>query len=253
MKLHNNIELVQINIKQGVDEYYLPKNVNWRERVIDRISLVLSPEGVTLLSPIDGQSVVLGVQDVRGMYIDLYAHDDTQIVRNLAYANLLYTNNHPLEIGEQLSLNLSRLFFTEVPETDGCILLYVEYGSKEVEDEPAIKSVTVTIPLEANGRMSLQDIVDNYILMQPETLKGIYVWDATDHPVYITLRDLDGLRALNDIYGGMCRPPIIYTPGVATGTQLHELRLDNLRIDMLNSFVQNAQNTAVNVQITFNY
>lgn len=253
MKLYNNIDVVQINIEQGVDEYYLPKNVNWRERVIDKLIVALAPAGVTTLSPIDGVTQLLAHADVQDLYFDLYASDDAQIVRNLAYENILHTNNNVLEIGEQLSLNLSRLFFTTAPQVDGCILLYVVYGTKEAEYSPLAKSVTVDVPLPANGRMSLQDIVDNYILLQPETLKGIYVWNAPTTPLYVTLRDKDGLRSFNHVFCSMMRPPIITNPGYAEDTQLHELRLDNLNIDMLNSFVLNGQNTAVTAKVTFNY
>lgn len=253
MKLCNNIDLVQINIKNGVDEYYLPKNVNWRDRVIDKIVVALAPAGVATYSPIDGQTRVLEHSEVSDMYFDFYAADDSQIVRNLAYENILHTNNNPHELHAQLSLNLSRIFFTNAPSVDACILLYVFYGTKEAEYTPLTKSVTVDVPIPASKHVSLQYILDNYVLMQPETIKGIYVWDAALNPVYVTLRDKDGLRTLNYIYCSMCRPPIISNPGYAEDTQLQELRFDNLNIDMLNSFVMNGQGTDVNVRITFNY
>lgn len=253
MQLYNNIDLVQIDIKAGTEEYYLPKNVNWRERVIDKIVLALAPAGVTTLSPIDGQTVVLEHAQVSDLYFDLYAADDTQIARNLYFEELLHTNNHVQPVGVQLSLNLSRLYFTTAPQTDGCILLYVFYGTKEADYTPTQKSVTVDVELPANARMSLQDIVDNYIMLQPETLKGMYVWDAAQTPVYATLRDKDGKRSLNYIFCSLCRPPIIYTAGQAGDTQLHELRFDGLNIDMLNSYIQNGQNSDVAARISFNY
>lgn len=249
MQLYNNIDLVQINIKAGVEEYYLPKNVNWRERTIDKIVLCLAEDGITTLSPIDGQTVVLSA--VSNLYFDLYAADDTQIARNLYFEELLHTNNHIQPLGVQLSLNLSRLYFTVPPEADGCILLYVYYGTKIKDYEPTTKNVTVDVPLAANGKMSLQDIVDNYIMLQPETIKGIYVWYADEKPVYITLRDKDLKRSLNYIYGELCRPPM--QGATAAETQLSELRFDGLNIDMLNSYIQNGQNTAITSKITFNY
>ena len=255
MYLTSNIDIVQINIRSGVDEYYLPKNVNWRDRVIDKIVLALAPADRPLLSPIDGQTPVFdGVED---LYFDLYAADDSQIARNLAYTSLLYSNNHVLPIGQALSLNLSRLYFTTPPETDGCILLYVFYGGKEVEEpEPAKQSVTVSVPLAANGSMSLQDIVDNYIYMQPNNVKGVYLWNWTTTPVYLTLRYADNIHVLNNILSSLCRPPIYRFPSQstdATKIQTHSLLLDNINIDMLNSFVQNGQNAAVEVKLTFLY
>lgn len=254
MYLTNNIDIVQINIKQGVEEYYLPKNVNWRDRVIDKIVLALSPANSTLLSPIDGQTQVLTPSDISDLYFDLYAADDTQIVRNLSFEQILHTNNNPLYLNQKLSLNLSRLYFTTTPAQDGCILLYVYYGGKQIEEtEPAKESVTVSVPLSANGKVSLQDIVDNYIYMQPKNVKSVYLWDWKIKPVYLTLRSADNKHTLNSIFSSLCRPPLYETGNTAVDAQAHSLLLDNINIDMLNSFVQNAQNAVVEVRLTFLY
>lgn len=256
MYIANDIDLVQINIKSGVDEYYLPKNVNWRDRVIDKLLIVTAPELATLgdiLSPIDGKTPVLTSAVVDNLYLDLYAADDTQICRNLQAANLYHLNNNPLPIGYKLSLNLSRLFFSQAPETDGCILLYFYYGGKH-EDTPLVReSVTVSVPLTANGKMSLQEIVDNYIYMQPKSVKGVYMWEWETAPAYLTLRYADNIHVLNNIYSSLCRPPLHEGATTDQFTQTQPLMLDNIDIDMLNSYVQNAQNTVVNVKITFLY
>ena len=258
MQLVNNIDIVQINIQQGVDEYYLPKNVNWRDSKIDRIALALaSSDGLApqVLSPIDGQTPVLTLADVTDLYFDIYASDDSQIIRNLSYEQLLAVNNNPLEIGEVLSLNLSRLFFTTPPATDGCILLYVFYNSEYADEAPlAQQSIMVDVPLPANGRISLQDIVDNYIYMQPNKLKGVYLWDWQFTPAYLTLRYADNIHTLNSIFSSLCRPPLIPN-GIQNGwdVQADTLMFNNINIDMLNSYVQNAQNAAENVKLTFLY
>lgn len=253
MKLYNDIDLVQINIREGVDEYYLPKNVNWRERVIDKILVVTAPLGTTVLSPIDGQTQVLDESIIDNMYFDLYAADDTQICRSVQAANFFHLNNNPLNLGYKLSLNLSRIFFSQAPETAGCILLYFFYGTKECEDEQPIReSVTVQVPLTANGRMSLQDIVDNYIYMQPRSVKGIYLWNWDDAPCYLTLRYADNIHVLNYLFSSLCRPPML-EPLLLYTSQTHSMFLDNIDINMLNSYVQNAQNTEITVSITFLY
>lgn len=258
MQLVNNIDIVQINIVQGVDEYYLPKNVNWRDTKVDKILLALASDAAgapTVLSPIDGITQVLTRSDIADMYIDLYSADDTQIVRNLSFEQVLATNNHPLEINEVLSLNLSRLFFTTPPAVDGCILLYVFYNSEYREDELlANESITVDVPLEANGKISLQDIVDNYIYMQPKAVKGVYLWNWESKPAYLTLRYSDNIHVLNSIFSSICRPPLIPN-GITTGedVQAETLMFNNIAIDMLNSWVQNAQNAAATVKLTFLY
>lgn len=256
MYLTNNIDIVQINIKQEVDEYYFPKNVNWRNKKVDKIAIAFAPEGVNIISPIDGQTQL--IHRNLNAYIDLYAADDTQITRNLSVSEVINLNNNILPINQILSLNLSRLYFTKTPTEDCCALLYVYYDGKEVEDvEPSQKSITVSVPLTANGKMSLQDIVDNYIYMQPAKIKGIYMWNWESSPAYLTLRYADGIHVLNSILSSLCRPPMYQgNNGVgikAETVQLHPLLFNNINIDMLNSFVQNAQNEAETVEITFLY
>lgn len=248
MELINNIDIVQINTKQGTDEYYFPKNVNWRERKIDKILLAL-PD-TTLLSPIDGQTNVLTKSQVSNLYFDLFSADDHQIARNLAYTNILSDNNHPLRIGECLSLNLSRLYFTTTDIPTGCLLLYIYYGTKESDEIPTTKSITVKVDLAANGRLSLQDIVDNYIHIQPNKVKGVMVWDR-QNPCYLTLRNQRNDRVLNNVLSTLCAPPLQGTD--ASNTQAFPFRLDNIDIDMLNSFVQNATDSDIVQTITFNY
>lgn len=253
MYIASNIDLVQIDIKRGVEEYYLPKNVNWRERVIDKIVLALAPNSKQVLSPIDGQTPVIQHSQIKDLYFDLYAADDTQIARNLSFENLLHTNNHVLPINQKLSLNLTRMYFSTVPEIDGCILLYIYYGGKNTEDTiPAKQSVTVSFTLEGNSSISLQDIVDTYIYMQPQKVKGIYVWYWADNPVYLTLRYADNIHVLNNILSSLCRPPVNPDNG-AESMQIHPLLLDSINIDMLNSFVQNGTNQRTRQVITFLY
>ena len=256
MNIVNNIDLVQLNIKNGVEEYYLPKNVNWRDKTIDKIVVALAPDGLTspLLSPIDGQTQVLNRSAISNLYCDLYAADDTQIVRNLCFEELLYTNNHILPIGYKLSLNLSRFYFSQEPETEGCILLYVFYNDKPAygERKEATESITVNVPLAANGKISLRDIVDTYIYMQPNDIKGVYVWNWETAPCYLTLRYADNIHTLNYVLSSLCRPPI-YAGDSAEDIQIMPFMLDNINIDMLNSYVQNGRNTEVDVKLTFLY
>lgn len=251
MNLTSNIDIVQITIRNGVEEYYLPNNVNWRDRTIDKILLCLAPNGTEVLSPIDGQTPLLTENDIKNLYFDIYSSDDTQIARNLSFENLLSTNNNPLQIGQQLSLKLSRLFFSSAPTNEGCILFYVFYGEHNVDEQPVTKSITVNVQLGANRSISLEAIVDNYIYMQPEKVRGIYVWDAVQNPVYITLRDKDGKRTLNSLLSTLCRPPM--QGNDATDTQAYSLWLNNINIDMLNSFVQNGTNRETKQKITFLY
>ena len=156
MYLAKNIDVLQINIKQGVDEYYLPKNVNWQNRVIDKIVLVINNyENSTTCSPFDGVTPL--ITDASGLFFDLYSDKEECIARNLYYEQLLYINNHPLMLNCKLSLNLSRLHFATAPQADGCVLLYVFYGGEEVSDyDRPQKSITVKISLQAGEKINLQ-------------------------------------------------------------------------------------------------
>ncbi len=89
--------------------------------------------------------------------------------------------------------------------------------------------------------------------MQPNKVKGVYLWEWDTKPVYLTLRYADNIHTLNSILSSLCRPPLYGTTQRATDIQINPLMLDNINIDMLNSFVQNGQNTAVTVIITFLY
>lgn len=248
MEVVNNIDIVQINVKQGIDEYYLPKNVNWRERKIDKVLLALPDTDI--VSPIDGITHVLKRSEVSNLYFDLFASDDHQITRNLYFEEMLSSNNHPVTINEVLSLNLSRLYFSQPMETAGCLLLYVFYGTKQVDCSPAGESVTVRINLGANASVSLQEIVDTYIHIQPNKVKGIFVWNQ-DAPCYITLRNQENNRVFNSILSTIFRAPMSGTD--AEKTQAYPLRIDNIDIDMLNSYVRNATDEAIVQTITFTY
>lgn len=210
MYLAENIDLVQINVKSGVDEYYLPKGVNWRDRVIDKIVLVVRDYGTTsndTYSPIDGITPLL--TDVSGLYFDLYSDSGEYVAHNAYYENFMYTNNYPLTLNSKLSLNLSRLYFTETPQTDGCILLYVYYGGRETEDyDEAKKSVTVRVHLNAGEKVDLQYIVDNYIHLQPDSVKGVMVSAAANNPVYLTLREEDSDRVIDSLHSNLLLPPV---------------------------------------------
>ena len=42
LQFYKNIDCVQINIKQGVREYFFPTNVDWADKKIDKMIISLS-------------------------------------------------------------------------------------------------------------------------------------------------------------------------------------------------------------------
>lgn len=248
--INKNIDLVQINIAAGTDEYYLPKNVDWNGRTIDRI--VLAAPTASVVSPIDGTTHVLTRSEIKDLYFDLYDGNDAELTHGLSFEQILHTNNNPWLPKKQLSLNLSRMYFTTTPQTSGCILLYVFYGSQEVEDiEFPRKSITVEVNLAADEQKSFQEIINTSIHAIDQRVRGIMVWDADTAPVYLTLRDHQLSYILNSVYSGLLRP--IMRKNNAEATQIHAALFDAIDIDFDYSFIRNAGSVATKQIITFEY
>lgn len=251
-KLLKNIDVVHINVQAGVDEYYLPKNVDWNGKRIDRLALVTAPAADTMFSPIDGTTPVLTKEQVKNMYIDLYTADDKDLTHELSAEQLLYNNNHPFCPETVISLDLSRIYFTTTPEEDGCLLLYVFYDMVEVPDyEPSSRSVTVAFPLAAGEAMRFTDIISRYIHADYHNVRGIMVWDAEDNPAYIMLRDFKLEHVMQSVYTGFFRPQMMGAD--AEHIQVAPAYIDCMDIDFDYSTIRNATNANQMQKITFEY
>ena len=249
-ELYKNIDLVQINIKSGVSEYTLPKNVDWAKKKVDR--LVLVAPTASIVSPIDGITPVLTASQISDLYFDLYSGADKEIAQSLHYSNLLHTNNQVVRIDSELSLQLSRLFFTTAPDSDGCLLLYVFWGSKIKEDyDMPRRSVTIDVELQANERLSLREIISRTIYADGHKVRGIEIYGGEVKPSYLTLRDHQSSYIISNLYSGLARPQL--QGATADATQLHPLLLDELDIDFEYSYVRNAVNSANTQHITIYY
>ena len=73
LQIYKNIDIVQINVKRGVIEYFLPQNVDWADKVVEKIVLYASilPEAKTL-SPIDGMNPILSGLEAQNMFFDFF-------------------------------------------------------------------------------------------------------------------------------------------------------------------------------------
>lgn len=247
MQVYQNISLAQINIVAGQEEYYLPKNANWNGEKIERIALVF-PSG-SMQSPIDGQQVLSQAQ-LPDMYIDLYAADDTEICHSLHYTNILNTNNHPFEIGQVLSLSLSRIFFSVAPQTSGAMLLYIFYNRKNTLEVESSENISIRFPLQAGERLNFTDLINKYMHANDKNVKRIICWDPSA-PAFLTLRDTTGKLAFTELSTNLFRAPI--NGGSAQTSQVYPLSLDNVDLDFDNCWIHNT--TAANQQhvITFEY
>lgn len=267
MKLYKNVDMVQINVKAGVQEYFLPKNVDWADKVIDKIVVYCPMTNRTNeYSPIDGVTKLISRNEMGDLYFNLYSNEDVEIAHNLSAEQILFTNNHPIEINSKLSLLLSRIFFAKENEVDGCLLLYVYYGSVDVEeDDIPRQSVTVQFSVPGKSEISLDDVIDTYIHGQGAKLRGIIKWGYFTDGMgcFLTLRDRGYNTILKSVPVNMMRPPMkmeyaqIVPPlvgyQIAEKTQVSSLYLDYEDIDFANSNIQNTYAATNVLKLTFLY
>lgn len=254
-QIYKNIDLFIINVKAGVKEYFLPKNVDWANRMVEKIVLYTG-SGVEV-SPMDGQTHVFTMQQVANLFIDLYTKEDVEIVHNLNAQSILHTNNFPLELNHKISLELSRIAFSEEPEQNGCLLFYVYWGTDVVEDyETPKQNVTVQFQMKAGEMLNLSKVVDSYIHAQGKKLRGISVWKGSG---YITLRDYNFKPIVKSLHTSMCRPLMGVSASATTpsekamSVQANPLYLDCANVDFDNSFIRQATSSDDNFTITFLY
>lgn len=264
MKIYKNVDVVQINIKSGVREYHIPTNVDWADQVIEKIVVYGCNHDMEEYSPLDGVTPIITRESLHDIYFDLYTSDETEIANSLNASTILYTNNNPIEINSKLSLKLSRIFFAKEYDIDGCILLYVYYGNKDVEDCDIPKNnVTVKFELEP-GEIPLSNIIDTYIHAQGAKLRGIeYFGKLTQgQGLFLTLRNRNFKTIVNRLPLNFCRPPMgvkymdTGDPVVAETVQINPFYLDYEDIDFANSTIQNTFYNVVEPQevtLTFLY
>lgn len=270
LQLYKNIDVVQINIKAGVTEYYFPKNVDWAGRKIDKlVAYGVSFEGGSslLVSPIDGITPLISKDLVSHAYFDLYDANNVPIGYSVSANNISDTCNYPLEINSAISLQQSKLVFTQAPDQDCCLLIYVFWDTKLLDVENlANHSITINFQMNPLEEKCLADVIDTYIYSQSKKVKGMYVWSLPSRRFFITLRDYNKKTVVKLLPGSMCKPPMGVPDSAidddvliqAQSVQAEPMYLDCADIDFENSFVFNS-NTRYNpivkdrIQITFLY
>ena len=171
-----------------------------------------------------------------------------------------------MEINSKISLQTSKLVFTETPEDDACMLIYVFWGTKIVDEDVPNHNVTFQFTLSPGQERKLSDIIDTYIHAQSRKLKGIYLWGGYGYWsfLYITLRDYNYKTVVKLLPAGMCRPPMGVDPIMigntiaeqAQSVQVDPMYLDSADIDFDNSFVYYSSpedSSDANITITLLY
>ena len=248
--LYRNIDLLRINVKAGVDEYYFPQNVDWAAKKVDRIA-ICAP-AAACVDPMDGITPVMTLADLvaADCFVNIYSADQREILHAVSAEQILHLNNHPLYLDSELDLSLCSLYFKTAPAQDMTLLLYVYHDNKCVEnyDMPS-RSVTVEFPLQAGEEINFRKIINTYVHALPATIKGVSVWGNTD--LYMTLRDHKLTYVLQNLHGELARP--MMDGGSAVYTQINGMALDSVDIDFEYSHVRNCSANNGNYKITFWY
>lgn len=162
-------------------------------------------------------------------------------------------------------MQTSKIVFSEEPNEDSCILIYVFWDTKTVDmDSTPERSVTVQFPIKGGEELPLSQVIDTYIHSQSKKLKGIYVWGGYGYWqfLFITLRDYNYKTVVKLLPAGMCRPPMGVDPladgasdfsAKAQSVQVAPMYLDCADIDFDNSFVYYAASYADNIDITITF
>lgn len=249
LQFYKNIDVVQIDVKAGVSEYFFPGNVDWAGKKIDKMLIYGSNPELGEVSPIDGITPILDREQVGTIYMDLYDENNMQIGYSISAKNLLHTCNHPFEVNSQIGLQTSKLVFSEEPTDDGCLLIYVFWDTKMVDgDDIPTKSVTSQFTIPFGVDFPISKIIDSYIHTQGKKLKGINVWGGYGawNYSFITLRDYNYRTVIKSLPVGMCRPLMGVDPVVeqasdfsekAQSIQVDSMYLDCADIDFDNSFI----------------
>lgn len=249
--LYRNIDLVQIRINAGTDEYVFPRNVDWVGKKIDRL-VIVAPQNACV-SPIDGQTPVLTASQLNNLYLDLYNDKDDLLQYEAHYSNFMYTNNNPIPVDAILNLQLSRIRFSKAPESSGVLLMYVFWNTdyNDAIEEPR-RSKTIKLQLQPGEYKTFAEISNVFIYVDGQKVRGLQFWTAESDPCYITLRDEQLKHVINNVHSVLARPQM--TGAVAEDIQCVPMRFDSLDIDFDYSFIRNASDVNVaNLTITFEY
>lgn len=248
--IYTNCSLVRVPIKAGVEEYYLPQNVEWAARKVDKL-LIVAPD-IACVDPMDGVTPVITAAQLKDCYISLYSSDSKELMHDVSFEQILHTNNNALEVNLKLNLSQCRLYFTTAPQEDATLLLYAFYGTRTEDyyDLPK-KSTTVFFPLQPNEEKSFRDIIDYYVHSLPGRVQGMICWNAQEYPAWITLRDHELTYQMLNIHSELARPDMAGLN--AADSQAALFLLNNLNIDFDYSKIREAAGIESVQKITFFY
>lgn len=245
-KLRKNIDLAQINLNNADGKFYLPENVDFRDKVIDEIIFVCDDKNIGARSPFDGRELVSG-DELGNFYIELINDERKVFFEQVSAINCSAYQNAPLPINSKISLKLSNINYVGTQDVSAkCILLYVVYSTAAAtEDELPTNSVSKTITIPAGtSSVNLSDYIDDYIRRIGARVRAIEA--DTNAPFYLDLQTKNG-----NLFR-MVASQIFDTDKSKPHAQ--PLLLDEFDVDFKNSKIFPAQTeTATNIVLTFYY
>ena len=246
--IYTNCSLVRVPIKAGETEYYLPQNVDWVDKKIDKL-LIVAPQ-TACVDPMDGTTPVMTASDLADCYITLNDGDNREIMHDVLFEQILHNNNHVIPVDAVLNLSLCKINFTTAPVADATLLLYAFYGTREEEYyELPKKSVTAEFELQPDQEMTLQEVINTYVHALPNTIKGIICWNAVSDPVWLSLRDYALTYQMANVHSELCRPDM--NNGAAYDSQAQLFFVNDLDIDFDYSHIREAAGQVSKQKITF--
>lgn len=241
-RLRNNIDLVQINLNNNDGKFYIPENVDFRDKRINNVMLLGSADvGESSVSPFDGRTLVRN-DDLRNFYVEFVSDDKKVLFENVCGEFLQPYSNLKFAINSVISLKLSSITYAGTDNlTDKCILLYVSYSGGECDPILPTNSITirVTIPHGSNG-VKLSDYVDEYIKQQNKFVKAIET--DCDFDYYLTLQDRK-----NRLFRFV--PSNMFRSDYSLVRKKQALMLGNFDVDFKNSYIH-PQQTVSDTHIT---
>lgn len=257
-KFYRNCSLMRVLVKQGQKEVYFPTNVDWVGKKIDKLVIGTPNTSSAVYDPVSGNvPVATATSNIKG-FVTLYDTDNREIMHNTHWIFIASSNNCVLEVNAVLNLSLCKIVLTAEQPADIVLLFYAFYNTEAVEDADLPSRMVAThFTLEPMQRLTLRELIHDYVHALPGAIKGIYAYYA--NTAFVTLRDKKLSYMIDNVPLDMMRYDCT-APAFAGGAfayawsiQKEPFLLDNVDVDFDYSFIQNGVNAKNEIQITFLY
>lgn len=243
MKIHSNIDLVQINLGSD-NRYYLPESVDFSGKKINGLSILSARTGETTLSPFDDRTLV-DESELENFYLELYNESGKKIQQNLNALNCNTRGNVRFYADSIISLKLSNItYLGSTIFTDKCLLIYVSYDNIFSNDvEISNRQLSIKIITDKTS-VRLSEYVDEYIRRIGARVQAIEAYFDVGNTFYLDLRE-NGGKVFRMVSGDL-----FFANGLGLGTKNQPMLLNDFDIDFKNSYLHNSTTGTITVRLT---